>query len=267
MSEDKLKNFVKGVQQAIPEIGKRIKNLETDAFNPDGYIEEGHPDDGLSVRIGDINALSSGFDVLVNSEAERLIIGSQYNSNVYINADSLSRRTENGVVSLKFQPSDKSYQVLIPSRSGTMLLDNDIIGSDGFILPSLLRDEGFSELQLGSYINATTFHDESGVAYTPDDDYLYIDTSTNIPYRWTGSAYIKVGDGGVVIGETSQTAGRGDWALIAYNHSQAKSSQAEAEAGVENTKWASSLRVANYVDAQVGDTNIMNDLLTALGEV
>lgn len=47
---------------------------------------------------------------------------------------------------------------------------------------------------------------------------LYVDITTNISYRWSGTIYVPTGDGGVVLGTTAQTAHRGDHGVIAYNH-------------------------------------------------
>ena len=47
---------------------------------------------------------------------------------------------------------------------------------------------------------------------------LYVDITTNISYRWSGTIYVPTGDGGVVLGTTAETAHRGDHGVIAYNH-------------------------------------------------
>ncbi len=46
---------------------------------------------------------------------------------------------------------------------------------------------------------------------------IYVDTSTNITYRWSGSIYVPVGDD-LALGETSSTAYRGDRGKQAYDH-------------------------------------------------
>ena len=45
---------------------------------------------------------------------------------------------------------------------------------------------------------------------------IYVAQDTNKTYRWTGSIYANL-DEGVVLGETSSTAGRGDWVKTAYD--------------------------------------------------
>ncbi|MDV4263302.1 hypothetical protein ACG9XY_12305 [Acinetobacter seifertii] len=48
---------------------------------------------------------------------------------------------------------------------------------------------------------------------------IYIDTTENKTYRWSGSSYITIGGGGVALGETAATAYRGDRGKAAYDHS------------------------------------------------
>ena len=49
---------------------------------------------------------------------------------------------------------------------------------------------------------------------------IYVDTATNLTYRWGGSSYVEISPS-LALGETSSTAYRGDRGKIAYDHSQA----------------------------------------------
>lgn len=70
----------------------------------------------------------------------------------------------------------------------------------------------------GTWVNTTTFNDLNGVSLTPEDGKIYIDTTSNKSYRWSGSVYVLL-TGGIVLGETASTAYRGDRGKIAYDHS------------------------------------------------
>ncbi|WP_369297183.1 hypothetical protein [uncultured Neglectibacter sp.] len=48
---------------------------------------------------------------------------------------------------------------------------------------------------------------------------IYVATSTNLTYRWSGSSYVEISPS-LALGETSATAYRGDRGKIAYAHSQ-----------------------------------------------
>jgi len=98
---------------------------------------------------------------------------------------------------------------------------------------------------------------------TPASDKIYVNIAVNPAeiYRWTGSTYAKVssGDGGLVLGETSQTAYRGDRGKTAYDHSQ--------DSGRITTAVSSGLyKVAATAQGHVaGLTAVEKSDITALG--
>ena len=54
---------------------------------------------------------------------------------------------------------------------------------------------------------------------TGESGKIYVDTFTNLTYRWSGSEYIEI-SASLALGETSATAFRGDYGKIAYDHAQ-----------------------------------------------
>ena len=94
------------------------------------------------------------------------------------------------------------------------LVDGKIPASQ---LPSFVDD-----VLEGTYINPTTFNNLNNQPYTPETDKIYIDTTTNKTYRWSGMLYVVISSGGVALGETSETAYRGDRGKVAYDHSQSQ---------------------------------------------
>lgn len=84
-------------------------------------------------------------------------------------------------------------------------------------LPSYVDDviEGYYDL------TTDRFYEEAGfiTVITPEAGKIWVDLSTNKSYRWTGSVYTRV-DEGVQLGETSDSAYRGDRGKSAYDHSQ-----------------------------------------------
>ena len=52
---------------------------------------------------------------------------------------------------------------------------------------------------------------------TSESDKIYIDVTTNMTYRWSGTVYVKI-TSDIALGETSSTAYRGDRGKIAYDH-------------------------------------------------
>lgn len=52
---------------------------------------------------------------------------------------------------------------------------------------------------------------------------IYVDTGTNLTYRWSGTAYVEISPS-IALGTTSSTAFRGDYGNAAYSHATAKGS-------------------------------------------
>lgn len=99
-------------------------------------------------------------------------------------------------------------------------------------LPSYVDDvlEGYLKTEDGKFYKEAAYT----TAYIPEDGKIYVDLSTNKSYRWSGSVYVEIA-GGVALGETEQTAYRGDRGKIAYDHSQTPHAPADAEANVINS--------------------------------
>ena len=65
----------------------------------------------------------------------------------------------------------------------------------------------------------TVFNDLNNEPYTPESGKIYVDTTSNMSYRYAGSAsgYVKVASD-LTLGETDATAYRGDRGKTAYDH-------------------------------------------------
>lgn len=87
------------------------------------------------------------------------------------------------------------------------------------VIPAAQLPSFVDDVLNGTYIDDETFNDENDNPYTPEDGKIYVDTTTNKTYRWSGSIYVEIGGGGVALGETSSTAYRGDRGKEAYDHS------------------------------------------------
>lgn len=120
------------------------------------------------------------------------------------------------------------------------LTNNNIANALGFtpMSPALKGSpNGLAELdpsgkvpssQLPSYVDdvieATTI---ANFPATGEAGKIYVDTSTNKTYRWSGSAYVEI-SASLALGETSSTAYRGDRGKVAYDHSQATHARTDA---------------------------------------
>jgi hypothetical protein len=71
----------------------------------------------------------------------------------------------------------------------------------------------------GTLSSDTVFKNASGTTITGETGKIYVDTTTNKTYRWSGSKYVEI-SASLALGETSSTAYRGDRGKTAYDHSQ-----------------------------------------------
>lgn len=72
--------------------------------------------------------------------------------------------------------------------------------------------------QLPSYVDdVLEYSSFSDFPATGENGKIYIDTATNLTYRWSGSTYVSIASD-LALGETSQTAYRGDRGAAAYAH-------------------------------------------------
>lgn len=72
--------------------------------------------------------------------------------------------------------------------------------------------------QLPSYVDdVLEYNSKSSFPSTGETGKIYVDTSTNLTYRWGGSDYVEISPS-LALGTTSSTAFRGDYGQSAYTH-------------------------------------------------
>ncbi len=83
--------------------------------------------------------------------------------------------------------------------------------------------------QLPSYVDdVLEYSEQSSFPTTGETGKIYVNTTTNKTYRWSGSAYVEI-SASLALGETSSTAYRGDRGKVAYDHSQATHAPSNAQ--------------------------------------
>ena len=124
--------------------------------------------------------------------------------------------------------------------------------------------------QLPSYVDdVLEYTAKTNFPSTGETGKIYVDTTTNKTYRWSGSAYVEI-SASIALGETSSTAYRGDRGKIAYDHSQTAHAPSNAEANVQSdwnaTDTASDAYIKNKptsLPANGGTASKANTLSTA----
>lgn len=79
--------------------------------------------------------------------------------------------------------------------------------------------------QLPSYVDdVVEYLGAENFPTTGEIDKIYLDTTTDLTYRWSGSRYVQVSQS-LALGETSATAYRGDRGKAAYDHALANGTE------------------------------------------
>lgn len=136
-------------------------------------------------------------------------------------------------------------KIIVKNDSHTHMIDNVTglqdaldtkVSTDQLGVPSGIAtlDETGKVLssQLPSYVDSVIegyYDDTSGKFYedpaktieiTGGSGKIYVDLPTSKQYRWGGTQFIEIASGGVTLGETADTAYRGDLGKVAYEHSK-----------------------------------------------
>lgn len=147
-----------------------------------------------------------------------------------------------------FTTQDTTYSTATSSTSGlTKLYSTSGTATDGTITQKGISDllsgyvlssqkglaNGIAELdengkvpsnQLPSYVDDVLEYDnKTSFPATGETGKIYVDKSTNLTWRWGGSAYVEISPS-LALGTTSSTAFRGDYGNTAYTHATAKGS-------------------------------------------
>ena len=128
------------------------------------------------------------------------------------------------------------------------ITDTNVISALGFTpMDASLKgtNNGVAELdaagkvpagQLPSYVDdVLEFASLSAFPSTGESGKIYTATDTNIVYRWGGTGYVEISPT-IALGETNNTAYRGDRGKTAYDHSQAAHAPANAQKNSDITK-------------------------------
>ena len=117
------------------------------------------------------------------------------------------------------------------------------------------------EANLPSYVDdVLEYNSKSNFPTSGETGKIYVDISTNLTYRWGGSAYVEISPS-LALGETSGTAYRGDYGAIAYAHSQKTSGNPHRV-----TKSDIGLgKVENMSSADIRNDITKDNVTTALG--
>ena len=110
--------------------------------------------------------------------------------------------------------------------SGTLALDRIPTITDAKIqgMSASKLTGTIPQANLPSYVDdVLEYNGKSTFPKSGESGKIYVDTSTNKTYRWSGSGYTEI-SASLALGTTSSTAFRGDYGNTAYQHATAKGS-------------------------------------------
>ena len=112
--------------------------------------------------------------------------------------------------------------------------------------------------QLPSYVDdVLEYSAKSQFPATGETGKIYVETSTNLTWRWSGTTYVEISPS-LALGETSSTAYRGDRGKTAYDHSQLTSGNPHNVTATDVKAVSYDTNSQNLTDTQKGNarTNI-----------
>ena len=188
--------------------------------NDAGYITSAAIPTNVSAFTNDAGYLTSETDPTVPSWAKQPDPPTYTKADVGLgNVDNKSSATirseitsSNVTTALGYTPMDSTLKGAV---NGVAELD-----SSGKV-PSSQLPSYVDDVVEGYYYNNKFWEDSAHtIEITAESDKIYVDVSTDITYRWSGTAYVAIGSS-LTLGTTHSTAYYGDLGEIAYNHSQA----------------------------------------------
>lgn len=190
------------------------------------------PDGKTKMKIGDgvtpwadLPYSSSGFDpangALLESITQDMI--DHWDNG---QANTIEKIFANGV---EIPISNKKIDIAIPTRASDIGAAAEEHNHDGVYLKA---NETIPAALLPSYVDdvieVATF---DALPNPGESGKIYLAVDTNKAYRWSGSQYVGMFDG-VVLGETAETAFRGDLGEVAYEHATSEHAPANAQENV-----------------------------------
>lgn len=150
------------------------------------------------------------------TEEVRTTLESALSENSIVTAEALVE-LKNRIDGVEEDIADSSQVDLTPINGRIGDIENEI-NTIKSSTPKLENGK-ISEVNLPSYVDdVLEFASLSSFPSPGESGKIYVDTTTNKSYRWSGTTYIELSKS-IALGETAQTAYRGDFGKEAYDHS------------------------------------------------
>lgn len=163
-------------------------------------------------------------DGLMSSEDKLKLDGIATGANKTIVDSALSSTSANPVQNKVVNTAISNLSTLVGDTPVATQIDTAITSQKGATggIAELDSNGKVPAAQLPSYVDdVLEYTARSNFPSTGETGKIYVDTETNLTYRWSGSDYVEISPS-LALGTTSSTAFRGDYGNTAYTHATAK---------------------------------------------
>lgn len=182
---------------------------KTSGFYKIAVNNEGHVTDTTNVKKSDITGLIGGTPSLEgHTHDDRYYTETEVNKKLATKSNTGHTHTKSEITDLAtWATADTKPSYNFSEIGGSVDVTKQLSGK-------------IPEANLPSYVDdVLEYNSKSNFPTSGETGKIYVDISTNLTYRWGGSAYVEISPS-LALGETSGTAYRGDYGAIAYAHSQ-----------------------------------------------
>lgn len=201
---------------------------------------EGHVTDTTNVKKSDITGLIGGTPSLEgHTHDDRYYTETEVNTKLATKSNTGHTHTKSEITDLAtWATADTKPSYNFSEIGGSVDVTKQLSGK-------------IPEANLPSYVDdVLEYNSKSNFPTSGETGKIYVDISTNLTYRWGGSAYVEISPS-LALGETSGTAYRGDYGAIAYAHSQKTSGNphgvTKSDVGLGNVENKSSAKIRNEI--------------------
>ena len=191
---------------------RKIELLGVTNFLTD-VIYRNVPIDIISISLG----TATNTTLQINNETAKPLYLSYYKGSLYQgNPDYSGWVNEGQIYTVRY---DSTVDAFICNPPNPRINDDNSIKSALGFTPAALGNDGkVLSSQLPSFVDdVLEYNNMASFPATGESGKIYVAKDTNKTYRWSGSAYVEI-SASLALGETADTAYRGDRGAAAYKH-------------------------------------------------